>query len=147
MVQRSGFTFIEIILVLAIIMVVGAISMTIPNLTLGSASSEAVLYMLRSNLRKAQLYSMNGKNATMWGVALRNDELIVFLGTEYAHRDPAFDERVTLPRGATLSGFDEVVFERESGRLPEILSGISIQSAGTPVVFSVNREGAVERSE
>ena len=147
MVKRSGFTFIEIILVLAIVMVVGVTSAALSNTFLVQESLETAFEMLRADMRKAQLYAMSGKNASIWGVALRDGDLVVFRGTGYDYRDDTFDERIALPRGVTLSGFDEAVFERESGRLSVPIAEISLEGAGSSIVFSVNHEGALERSE
>ena len=147
MVKRSGFTFIEIILVLAIVMVVGVTSAALSNTFLVQESLETAFEMLRADMCKAQLYAMSGKNASIWGVALRDGDLVVFRGTGYDYRDDTFDERIALPRGVILSGFDEAVFERESGRLTEPMTGLSLDGAGSSISFSVNREGSLEKSE
>lgn len=147
MANRSGFTFIEIILVLAIIMVVGVTSAALSNAFFVRESLETAFEMLRSDMRKAQLYTMSGKNASMWGVALRDGDLVVFRGSGYDYRDDTYDERIALPRGVTLSGFDEAVFEQESGRLAGPLEGLSLNGVGSSINFSVSREGAMEISE
>lgn len=145
--KRSGFTFIEIILVLAIVTVVGVTSAALSNAFLVQESLETAFEMLRADMRKAQLYTMSGKSASMWGVALRDGDLVVFRGSGYDYRDDTSDERIALPRGVTLSGFDEAVFERESGRLSGPIDGISLDGAGSSIGFSVNREGSMEKTE
>lgn len=145
--KRSGFTFIEIILVLAIVTVVGVTSAALSNAFLVQESLETAFEMLRADMRKAQLYTMSGKSASMWGVALRDGDLVVFRGSGYDYRDDTSDERIALPRGVTLSGFDEAVFERESGRLSGPIDGISLDGAGSSISFSVNREGSMEKTE
>lgn len=147
MMKRSGFTFIEIILVLAIVTVVGVTSAALSNAFLVQESLETAFEMLRADMRKAQLYTMSGKSASMWGVALRDGDLVVFRGSGYDYRDDTSDERIALPRGVTLSGFDEAVFERESGRLSGPIDGISLDGAGSSIGFSVNREGSMEKTE
>lgn len=147
MANRSGFTFIEIILVLAIIMVVGVTSAAVSNSFLAGESLEGTFEVLRSDMRKAQLYSMNGRNGSQWGVASRDGVLILFVGTGYEYRDNTFDEISVLPNGVTLSGFDEAVFARESGQLEGPISGIHLQGFGRSIAFSITREGALQRIE
>ena len=53
--KRLGFTFIEIILVLAIVMVVGVTSAALSNTFLVQESLETAFEMLRAGMRKAQL--------------------------------------------------------------------------------------------
>lgn len=147
MATRRGFTFIEVILVLAIIMVVGVSSVVFSNNFLIGESLEGTFEVLRSDIRKAQLYSMNGRNGSVWGVALRDGRLVLFIGTGYEYRDSAFDEIFVLPRGVTLSGFDEAVFARESGQLGASVNGIRLQTPGQTLSFSLTREGVLQRVE
>jgi Tfp pilus assembly protein FimT len=77
----KAFSLIELIIVIAIIMIIGAVSTTFGAGTLMQNNLETDKLMLVSSLRKAQNYAMVKKNGLSWGVCLSGGGIRVFGGT------------------------------------------------------------------
>jgi hypothetical protein len=104
---------------------------------------QGLFEVFRSDIRKAQLFAMEGRGGSPWGVAYRGDTLILFRGSDYDHRDNAFDEAFDVPRGVSFTGFDEVTAERGTGRINGTRSSIHMEGIGEAKNFSLSEEGAL----
>lgn len=138
--SRAGYTLIEMILVIAILLLLGAMSAFIYSrfylVNAVSNSAEMVIF----SVRKAQHYSMVGKRDGNWGVALTGGAILVFNGTSTATRNTAFDESWDVPNNVSFSGFNETIFSRITG-VPNVTSTIVISAAGETKTVSVNGQG------
>lgn len=140
----KGFTFIEIILVLAIVLTIGTMAASFSGNFFFSKNVSNFYEMFRSNIRQAQLYSMEGRGGSEWGVALRGRSLILFRGSSYASRESTFDEAVSIPGIVVFSGFDEVIMERGTGRLSGTTADLRMEGSGEIRNFSISKEGALK---
>ena len=107
---RSGFTTIELLIVLAIFVLSAAT--TVPFLgafreteTVGTVAEDIL-----QTLRRAQHRSMSGERERAWGVRFEADRFVLFGGDSFAARLPALDEVHRTREAAVLSGLREVVF-------------------------------------
>ena len=140
----KGLTFIEVILVLAIVLTIGTMAASFSGNFFFSKNVSNFYEMFRSDIRQAQLYSMEGRGGSEWGVALRGRSLILFRGSSYASRESAFDESVSIPGIVAFSGFDEVVMERGTGRLSGTMTDLRMEGSGEVRSFSLSKEGALK---
>jgi prepilin-type N-terminal cleavage/methylation domain-containing protein len=142
--SRAGYTLIEMILVIAILLLLGGMSAFIYSrfylVNAVSNSAEIVIF----SMRKAQHYSMIGKQTGNWGVAFTGGAVLVFNGTSSATRNTTFDEVWDIPNTVSLSGFNETIFSRVTG-LPSVTSTIVISAAGETKTVSVNGQGVVSQ--
>lgn len=139
--HEKGFTFIEIILVVAIMITIGALAASLSGNFFFGRGADITLETLRSNIREAQLFSLEGKNGSEWGVALRNGSIVFFQGLNYDSRDSGFDMAYDVPYGVTVSGFDEVIAERGTGVISGTITGLQIAGFGETYDFSFSEEG------
>jgi hypothetical protein len=86
---------------------------------------------------------MTGKNNSEWGVAVNDGKIILFQGGSFASRDQNFDEKFAIHSSVTISGMDEVVFARMTGR-PDNQSMITISGNGVTENITMNSEGVLQ---
>lgn len=141
-----GFTLIEVMVVVAIFSVitfiaigVGAGGFTKNQITVESEN-------LTSVLRVAQARSVSGHQGDVWGVHVTSSDYTLFLGSDYATRDTAYDAVYDLPSGLVASGLTDVVFEIRSGETSDVGS-ITLTNSGTgdTVTLSINQHGQVTK--
>lgn len=143
----KGFTFIEIILVVSIILIVGVSASVFSGNFFFDKNVSGLYGVFQSNIRKAQLYSMEGRGGLQWGVALRNGSLVLFGGSNYENRDVSFDETYDIPGIVVFSGFDEIVAKRGAGRISGSLTSLHMEGSGGVKDFSITQEGAFREGE
>ena len=140
----KGYTLIEILLVIAIVLAVGFLSLAFPTRMLRQAQVSDTAEQLRGALNKARTYALSGKADSAWGVHYGNSTITFFKGENYAGRDQALDEETAFNENVSLSGFSEVVFEQPDGRPNRTLSEIKIYRDNAEETFSLNSEGVLE---
>jgi type II secretory pathway pseudopilin PulG len=141
--EMKGFTLIEVILVVALVIAVAAVALPSPARFVFSQQVDVVVDELSGSFRKAQSYSMAGKVGSSWGVSVRDGRIILFQGSSYAGRDAAYDESYAIPQRVEVSGVDEVIFTGPSGR-PLTTPEISIAWKDANWLYVLNAEGVFE---
>lgn len=139
----KGFTFIESILTIALVLLIGTMAVPFYGRFVYSEELPIAQDELAENLKRAQLFTLLGKNNARFGVAIHSGAIVFFQGDTYASRDTRFDEVYTLHPRVSVSGADEVVFNRPQGTLSGPATFI-LSDGNVSVTMSVNREGVVE---
>ncbi len=141
--KKSGFTFLEIILVVALL----AISSGIVAPIYYSAKTSSDLINTRdylvSSIRRAQLLSMAVKNDESWGVKINEQEIIIFQGDDFLNRNQDYDENIAVSSNINISGIDEIFFSKLTGR-PSISDDFVISNNNKIIEISVNQLGIVD---
>jgi len=113
--KERGFTFIEMIVVVALVAVMAAMtSFFYSNYYLKTAAQSADT-QLTAELRKAQMYSVMDKQGSGWGVTFTGGNIVLYEGNTYASSIPAFSEIYSVPASVGVSGFGEIDFARVTG--------------------------------
>lgn len=142
--NNKGFTLIELLLVMAIMMIVGSFSTPLYSRFLVQNSVDNHVNQLASQFRKAQLYSMIGRQNGNWGVTISEGNIILFQGDSFATRNTALDERFALNSSISISGFTEVVYTRVTG-LPSATPTITLRGNNSVKTITVNSMGVVNK--
>jgi len=145
----KGFTFIEIILVVAIMLTISIMTPTFYSRFLLQNSVANTTDQLAGSMRKAQFQSMMGKNADSWSVNYSANTITLYKGNNFGVRDPSFDEKFTVNPNISVSGFTDLNFAKVSG-LPSpgpfpLNVSISSSSGNNSDVVTVNSQGVVSR--
>src|SRR3990172_2374453 len=90
---RSGFTIIELILVVAIMLTISVMAPVFYSRFLLQNAVANTVDQLTGSLRKAQIYSMMGKQGSEWSVNYSSNTIPLYKGTSFATRDSTFDEK------------------------------------------------------
>lgn len=140
--NKNGFTLVELLLVAALMLMMGALlfplGITFYRAQMLNETGEGIA----SVLRKAQSFTITGKNDASYGVRFLPDAYVLYEGASYTLRDISGDEVYPLPSTVILSGFEEVHFEPFSG-MPSQTGSIDIATGGESVQIEVLTSGVI----
>lgn len=141
--KNKGVTLVELLLVIVIISLI-----TVPAASLGSnlfikndlrSKTKEVV----SSLRTAQINAMVSKGDSPWGVTAQNNQIVLFMGADYASRDQRQDLTFDIPGSVSITPF-EVVYAKVTGSPAEAANIIITSSQGVSNTVSVNAVGTVD---
>lgn len=138
----KAFTFIEVMLVTSLTVIVGGAIIWFSSNFYFEREMLFTKGLLQEKLNQAQLYALAGKNDTAWGVAYRGSTIILFSGDTYETRAAQWDESWVLTKGISLSGFDQIVFQRNTGTTHA--TNFTLRGPSQTLSASLNREGTLE---
>ena len=137
----SGFSLFELLIIIALISILGALSSPFLSRFLSQNYLEDTTDKFVKTLRKAQIYSLSGKQNSEWGVHYAGDELILFKGSSYGD-DHSFDETFKIPSTISVSGWSDVNFSKVRGQpSTDLVATISSGIKSKKVIL--NLEGGV----
>ena len=129
--KNGGFTFIEILLVVALIGITAGISIPVYQSFQTRSDLDISGTTIAQTLRRAQLLSQAVEGDISWGVNVAVGSITLFKGESFSSRDAEFDEVFSVPTSISVSGLQEIVFEKFTGEP---------QNTGTTTLTSVNNE-------
>lgn len=141
--HTRGITYVEILVIVGIIAILSSaatpfFSNFILKNNTGTATAMAV-----NVLRKAQLYSMNQKNGSVWGVCVTGGNIRLFTGTCTA---PVIREDTTIPPWVTVIGLSSVTFSKLRGE-PSSALDITVSSSLKSNTIALNPTGGLDIDE
>lgn len=139
--RRRGFTLIEILVVVAIMSVLAAISFPFYARFITQNSVSSTANGLVGSLQKAQMYAMSGKNNSSWGVRYADSKIILFQESS----NTVFDS-YNVPGSLQITGLNQVVFSRPTG-LPTSFGTYVVSSNNQTKSVLLNLEGVASVSE
>lgn len=142
--QDAGFSFIELIVIMAIVSILALASGVFYGRFYNRVAVQYTVNGIVDELRKAQIYAMQGRQYGNWGVHSGAAQITLFQGGTYAGRNSAFDENFSLFPTATVSGFPDIIFSRMTGT-PSALSTITVSSGSIQQTITINSLGRVSR--
>lgn len=144
MLKQSGFTLLEIMLVIAIIGILGGLSLPIYlNFQIRNDQDIAVSSLV-SFLRQAHTRAVSGEEDSAWGVEIATNHITLFKGADFSVRDPSFDQVYTSTASITFSPTSEIIFVQLSGE-PNITPTIIIQGATVSnKTVAINEKGVID---
>lgn len=139
--KYKGFTLIEIILVVALIATITAIS--IPSLLpiLDKNNVNSAVRVIKSSIRTAQTNSRENKNDSTWGVKINNNNIVIFQGETYTNRVVTNDITNYYP-SITVTGTSEIIFLKKSGFLTSPQT-TTISKNDNSITLSINAKGSI----
>jgi len=139
----TGFTLIEITLVIALIIIIFGFGLTISFDSYRKDNLKAERDTLISVLQKARNESINNLNNTPHGFYFDGTDYILFDGSSYASRDASRDLKIVKNPSITIGGLTEIVFEQLDGNANPI-GDITLSDGINPVIsININQEGRI----
>ena len=138
--KSRGVTVIELILIIALIAIVGTAATPFLSNFILRNNYETTVDKVLSSLRKAQGYSMSGRNQSLWGVCLAAGNKIRLYRGSCA--TPAFSEDFDVPGSVAVSGLSDTTFSTLRGEPSGTLTITISTDIGTRTV-SVNGAGMI----
>ena len=140
----EGFSFIELILVVSLVLLLGLMSSGFAVRFLTQNAVANVGDQLVNDFRTAQMNAMMGKQNSNWGVNYASNTITLYKGSSFATRTTSFDQTFSVNSGVTISGLSDLNFARMTG-LPGSTPTITITGSGETKTITVNSQGVVTR--
>lgn len=112
--QRPGFTLIELVLVIAIIGAVTAVTVPLYNDYQIRSDLNLATTQSTQGLARAKILAQSGKDGSAWGFYIPSGTL--YKGENYATRDPQYDEVYPMPSTIVINGLTEVSYSKGEGK-------------------------------
>lgn len=140
--KEKGFTVVELIFVVAVAFVFAAVSQAGFFSFQDRNNLEIATNNVVESLRHAKANAQQSQGDSKWGVALMQNEIVVFSGSSYSSRNSSLDQTITLPAGVGASGLSEVVFEKIIGET--LNTGIIVLTSSTKTKnITINEKGTI----
>lgn len=138
--MNRGITLIELLLVILIVSTIGLMSVSFYSRFLTQNAVDNSVNQLVASFRKAQTYSMMGKQNGVWGVRHTLSPKKITL---YLSGSSAFDEIYNVNDNITVTVFD-ITFAKITG-LPSATPTITITGGDNSKTITVNSQGVVSK--
>jgi type II secretory pathway pseudopilin PulG len=135
----KGFTVIELLLVIAIVIVLGAVAAPFLSRFYLQTNLDTTSQILVSSIRKSQAYSMDGKGGAAWGICLNGSAIRIFQGT---CASPTTNEDYNVPSTVTVTGLPSITFSTGRGEPSATFSATISSQIGSHTV-QINSSGAL----
>lgn len=135
--RRRGFTLIEVLVVVAVLVVLSAIMATSLSAFRNSKVLDAAVEDTLTTISKARGDTLAGKNNTQYGVHFQSDRIVLFVGNTYVANDAnnkttMLDSALEISTISLAGGGVDVIFDRLTGNTSQ--SGtVVIRVASSPV--------------
>lgn len=139
----KGFTLIELLVVIGIMWALAGVSAPFLSTFLGSKQLTTTTDKVVRTLRKAQNYTLSGKENSVWGVHYESKLLVLFKGSTYPPGGTSFDEKFDLPRTIVITGWSDIYFRKLHGKPSQTLS-VTTTMLNEQKTITVNSEGMVD---
>lgn len=140
---NSGFSLVEIVVVVGIFSLLGTVSITMyieyKNKTAFTLAQAEVTQLINT----ATLNARSGVGDTDWSLYTKDNHVTLFSGNDYTLRDPENDTVLTLTNETIVSGPEMLTFSQVSG-FPDSGGLYTVHSGGTEVIITINEYGTVE---
>lgn len=138
-----GFTLIEMLLSVAIIALLAGLSLPVFQSFNTRNEVDISSQSLVSALRRAQVYAKAGYDESPWGVAVQQNNIVLYKGASYATRDAALDEITPVSPTTTITGLNDIPFAQQSG-LPQTSGSITLTNVDSETrTVTINTKGMV----
>lgn len=142
--NKSGFTLIEIMLVVALMVAIGGISVPVYQTFQVKNDADVAAYTIAQTLRRAQALSQSGTGDSAWGVHIQNGGAILFKGISFAGRDLAYDEVSEISSSIIPSGISDIAFSKLIGE-PQTTGSIILTTSNNDIkTITINAKGIIE---
>lgn len=146
--NSRGFTLMEMLVVIGLIGVIGAMSMFMDINNFRGSAFRSEVSTLGTSLQTARADSFNNINQKKHGVAIHPggyDGYVIFEGDSYATRDTAKDIPIKSSYGVTFSVASptEVIFDQLDARTIDGDITITDPQRGMSATININNEGKI----
>lgn len=119
--MKNGFTLIEILITLSILVILSTIVLSTFRLFDEKEALSKDFFMIISTLEKARNQTLFSKDSSSYGVHFETNQVVLFKGETYSSSDPEnvvnkLHSKVIISNISLEGAVSDVVFERLSGK-------------------------------
>ncbi len=147
--NKNGFTLIEVLIVISILVIMIGIAATIGRSFSDTVNLDNSAKMVGTNIKLAKTRSVNALNDTNYGVHFEDNYIVIFAGNTFVEGDPA-NEIINLSDGIktqniSFAGGGDLVFSRLTGvtNNPGSIEITLVKDLSKIRQIVVNKEGQV----
>lgn len=139
-----GFTLIEIILVISLVLIVSAATIPSYSKFINGRKLQSAKNKLIENIRYTRELAESGKSNSNFGVYFQADRYVLYQGDSYGNRDSSQDQIFELSKNIELSNLNEVNFEKGRGT-PSTTGTLRVTNTANEKFkdIKVNKEGLI----
>ncbi len=145
--RARGFTLIELIMVVAILVILLATSSSLMSRFFVSAQREDLTTQLTQSLRQARSNASSRRGASEYGVYITSSTFTLYRGSNYASRNQTYDLMTTVEPSMTLFTSypgNDIQFSRGSGH-PQSAGTITVDHVtGGITTITINAFGIID---
>lgn len=141
--NQSGFTILEVLLVIAIVFVLAGFSVPVYRYFQVQNELDVTRDAIVYSLRRAQILSQSVDGDISWGVDVRSGQVTIFKGSSYALRDSDYDEIFQVADNISFSGLGEIVFSKVFGEPNTSGSIVETSVLGDFITIDINSKGMI----
>ncbi len=142
--HRAGFTFIELLLSIALITIIVSVSTPVVVAFQRQSHLNSAKGVVQEAWHRAQAMSQSGEGDSAWGVNVTAGSVIVFKGASFALRDVLYDEGYDIAPSINANGLVEVVFSKLTG-FPQSSGTLTLTDTNNDTqTISINVKGMAE---
>ncbi len=140
--DNRGFTLVELLVVLGIVVVITGISFSVYKAYPQQNDLEAGKISVAQSMRRAQVLAQASKTDDDWGVKIESARAVIFKGNDYATRDTSYDEILEISPRVVISGTTEYIYSKFTG-LPQSTGTVNLSLAGESKSVTINAKGTI----
>lgn len=138
--KYNAFTLIEVMLSVSLLALISGGAFYLSNNIISKSNTGSAKDIVETALYKAQQEAISGKYDSNIGVKIGQNSVVIFSGDSYATRDVDKDSPFDYPSPISVSGTDEFVFTKVTGK-SSASNTVSITSNNSVEVVRVNLYG------
>ena len=138
---KAGFTLLEMLISLAIIASLSALSFPFISSFQKRNDLEVATNTAVQTIRRAQSLSMASEGDSTWGLSVISGDIVLYKGANYAARDTTYDEKYSISTGIAATGVTDVSFAKLTG-VPSATGTLTLTGGDTKVI-TINGKGVV----
>ncbi|MBD3300462.1 MAG: hypothetical protein GF347_03865 [Candidatus Moranbacteria bacterium] len=142
--REKGITMLEIILVVALITLLAAVTSPVYVAYYTRNNLHLTAATIASGLRKAQTKSRAMQNDNPWSLYIEEGKIVIYEGSDYASRNSGFDEIYEIPDSISFSGDLDLNFSKLEGELNSNKNLSLINPDGKTMTMVINTKGTIE---
>ncbi|HSE29335.1 MAG TPA: prepilin-type N-terminal cleavage/methylation domain-containing protein [Candidatus Saccharimonadales bacterium] len=136
----KGVSFLEVILVIALIAILATATAPFAANSLRQQQFISTVGILKSYLLKAQSYAMSNKGSGPWGVCQTSSTIRLYSSS---CSSPAFSEDFSIPQSVNVTGLSDVSFNSPRGEPSQTLS-LTVSGDNRSINLTLSPVGTLE---
>ena len=141
--KHTGFTLIELILSVGVLSILLMIMVPLTQRYITRNNIDVSANVVVQDLYRAQHLARSGENNGNWGVRVQSGVVTVFQGDSYASRNQSKDETYSFATSIVVTGQNEYVFNKFTGK-PSSAGSTTLTTNSDTKVISVSSDGVIE---